>query len=194
MSLPQSLSRSLIPPMLLGNLVLIPPVNVLTPPTLPPSLLRLPPGLFVWFLLPPGAEDESEERTQTSCLLDLEDGDKCGFRLFQGTHISHAWEGALGLLGGKAAAVLAIAMVRRGRRGGGWAGGDCHHLSAGSAQPSLTAQTVKMSPSHLVQQLRRRAGGGEGGRRAGATWDSTRVMFSRGVGLTTCKLVSYSDS
>lgn len=89
------------------------------PPALPPSLLRLPPGLFVWFLLPPGAEDESEERTQTSCLLDLEDGDKCGFRLFQGTHISHAWEGALGLLGGKAAAVLAIAMVRRGRRGGG---------------------------------------------------------------------------
>lgn len=75
-----------------------------------------------------------------------------------------------------------------------WRTGGCHHLSAGSAQPSLTAQTVKMSPSHLVQQLRRHAGGGEGGRRAGATWDSTRVMFSRGVGLTTCKLVSYSDS
>lgn len=37
------------------------------------------------------------------------------------------------------------------------------------------------------------SGGGEGGRRAGATWDSTRVMFSRGVGLTMCKLVSYSD-
>lgn len=68
-----------------------------------------------------------------------------------------------------------------------------HHLSAGSAQPSLTAQTVKMSPSHLAQQLRLRAGGGEAERRSDATWDSTCVMFSRGVGLTMCKVMSYSD-
>ena len=41
--------------------------------------------------------DELEEQNQTSCLVYLEERDKCGFRLFQGTHINHASEGALGV-------------------------------------------------------------------------------------------------
>lgn len=38
-----------------------------------------------------------KEQNQTSCLVYLEERDKCGFRLFQGTHINHASEGALGV-------------------------------------------------------------------------------------------------
>lgn len=40
---------------------------------------------------------ELEEQNQTSCLVYLEERDKCGFRLFQGMHINHASEGALGV-------------------------------------------------------------------------------------------------
>lgn len=60
-----------------------PQVNVSTP-----SLL------FLNFF--PGT-DELEEQNQTSCLVYLEERDKCGFRLFQGMHINHASEGALGV-------------------------------------------------------------------------------------------------
>lgn len=49
MSLPQSLSRSLILPMLLGNLVLIPPVNVLTTTPILPN--PPPPPLSVFLLV-----------------------------------------------------------------------------------------------------------------------------------------------
>ncbi|KAI3369105.1 hypothetical protein L3Q82_026067 [Scortum barcoo] len=41
--------------------------------------------------------DELEEQNQTSCLVYLEERDKCGFRLFHETHINHASEGALGV-------------------------------------------------------------------------------------------------
>lgn len=71
--------------------------------------------------------NELGEQNQTSCLVYLEERDKCGYRLFQGTHINYASEGVLGV----------------GRRGG--------RLSARSAQLSLTWKTVKMSPSHPRQ-------------------------------------------
>ena len=56
----------------------------------------LPPWFSFFSFSFPGT-DESEEQNQTSCLVYLEERDKCGFRLFQGTHINHAWEGALGV-------------------------------------------------------------------------------------------------
>lgn len=96
----------------------------------------LPPWFSFFSFSFPGTH-ESEEQNQTSCLVYLEERDKCGFRLFHGTHINHAWEGALGV----------------GRRGGGGGGGRGRCLSAGSAQLSLTSKPVKMSPSHPRQQL-----------------------------------------
>lgn len=81
MSLPQSLSRSLIldAP---GNLFPNPQVNVSTSSS----------SFFIQM-----QRDELEEQDQTSCLVYLEERDKCRFRLFQGTHINHASEEALGV-------------------------------------------------------------------------------------------------
>lgn len=81
MSLPQSLSRSLIldAP---GNLFLI------------HKFMFQPLPSFYFFFQ---RRDELKKQNQTSCLVYLEERDKCGFRLFQGTHINHASEGALGV-------------------------------------------------------------------------------------------------
>lgn len=95
------------------------------------------PSFFFNFFFPKPRTDELKKQNQTSCLVYLEERDKCGFRLFQGMHINHASEGALG--------------VGKGVGGGGGDGEGKRRrrrLSAGSTQPSLTSKTVKMSPSH----------------------------------------------
>lgn len=53
------------------------------------------PSFFLFFIFQ--RRDELKKQNQTSCLVYLEERDKCGFRLFQGTHINHASEGALGV-------------------------------------------------------------------------------------------------
>lgn len=114
--------------------------------------------------------DELEEQNQTSCLIYLEERDKCTFRLFQGTHINHALEGALG--------------VGKGR------GRKC--LPAVSAQPSLTSKTVKMSPSH-PHQLAPAPTPCEQWENAfnGVAWSEVwHAVLSRGMGLTSLQRVN----
>lgn len=55
------------------------------------------PSLSLFYFFLQMQRDELEEQNQTSCLVYLEERDKCGFRLFQGTHINHASEEALGV-------------------------------------------------------------------------------------------------
>lgn len=129
---------------------------------------RSNPQVHVFFI--PGM-DESEERHQTSCLVYLEERDKCGFHLFQGTHINHAWEVVQGV----------------GKGMGGWVASVCRERTAFTHFENC--ENVPFTPSAarpssgaalLVQKCLRRA--------------SSVIQRCWTDKSTMCKLVSYSDS
>ncbi len=158
MLLPQSLSRSLIldAP---GNLFLI---HKLMFQPLPP---------FFFF---PGT-DELEEQNQTSCLVYLEERDKCGFRLFHRTHINHASEGVLGV----------------GKRGGA--------VCLPGAHSFHSLRKLWKCPFHTFgssAELRRYVSGDKMPACRNIVGSETCNVIQRcwTDKSTTCKLVSYSDS
>lgn len=152
MSLPQSLSCSLILDAG-GNLFLI---------------YKFTLSLFLLFS---SGGMNLRRRIRHPVLVYLEERDKCGLRLFQGTHINHAWEGAQG--------------VWRGGEGG-WR----RYLSAERSQLSLTSGTVKTSPSHHRQLGPAALACVSGDGAAACHSRAGSEMLSRGVGLTTLQRVN----
>lgn len=157
-SLPRSLSCSLWFPALPGTFFLIH-------------------NLMFKLLLLFQRRDESGAQNQTSCLVYLEERDKCGSRLGRGMHISCASEGVHGV-----------------GKGGGGGGGGC---LTGAAQLSLTLGTVKIPPQPWAA---RRAPLRSVHRDKKPPWrDAVGSQTCKVIqrcwtdGSTMCELVSYSD-
>ena len=145
----------------------------------------LPPWFSFFSFSFPGT-DESEEQNQTSCLVYLEERDKCGFRLFQGTHINHAWEGALG--------------VGRSGGGGGAEGEGGGGVCLPGAHSFHSLQNLWKCPLHTLgsssAKLRRYVSGDKMPACRSIVGSETCDVIQRcwADKPATCKLVSYSDS
>lgn len=116
-----------------------------------------------------------ERMNQTSCLVYLEERDKCGFCLFQGTHINHALKGALSV----------------GRWWCWWRGGGVICLLGAHSLHSL--QELWKCPLHTFcssAELRDYARGAKTPVCAAAGSEVGRAKLSRGVGLTSPQRVN----
>lgn len=125
---------------------------------------------FMFQPLPPFFQwrNKLKAQNQTFCLVYLEERDKCGFCLFQGTHINHAWEGVQGV----------------------WRGGRVEEISVCWELTAFTHfKTVKTSPSHHWQ-LGLALVSVSGDKTAACHNRVRSEMLSRGVGLTTLQRVN----